>query len=539
MWQWIGYSLEFPHLSPVKTLSATVWFCLLSWCLHAIYYMKKYVCLLLFLGANATAWAQENTGLSKFYNSKVSLPFEISDDKRLSEEDIANKKEGWYVTGMPEASVDPIRGFGLGASAYIYNNKSRKDPFFEYTPYRTQIGVYARGARSGQLQGAVSVDLPFAFNTRWRLRADFMAESDPNGQYFGIGSQSLQHLQFTDKQTGRQVSNARYGAYAQNLARIRPGQSVLSPWGSADLNENESQGYTDRYYNEFDVSQFLYALAAERTFFEGRMRLMFGYQMLYVQVEAYDGKHARDAVSTAGTEVNAVQARTMLTEASQAAGDSYWKRHNIGGYKGGRIAMLQNGIMWDTRDLEPDPSRGIFAEYAQEISMPAVGSQFSFSKHLAQFMVFKQVLPSVLGRSVVAGRVGMGHIRGKHIPFTEVLNQWTSDYNGGISALGGVNSLRGYRTNRFTGMVTGWANVEWRTRLLQTDVLKQHLAFSIVPFYDAGSVWDSFKDVNMRYFRHSVGLGSRIAWNQATILRFDYARSREDAQFFFVFEHIF
>jgi len=40
-------------------------------------------------------------------------------------------------------------------------------------------------------------------------------------------------------------------------------------------------------------------------------------------------------------------------------------------------------------------------------------------------------------------------------------------------------------------------------------------------------------------YRYAPGLGARIAWNVNTILRFDYAVSNEDAQFFFNIGHTF
>jgi DNA-binding response OmpR family regulator len=50
--------------------------------------------------------------------------------------------------------------------------------------------------------------------------------------------------------------------------------------------------------------------------------------------------------------------------------------------------------------------------------------------------------------------------------------------------------------------------------------------------FDAG-------DFNFLQWRGAPGLGARIAWNQSTILRFDYAQSREGWQAFFGFGHIF
>jgi outer membrane protein assembly factor BamA len=74
-----------------------------------------------------------------------------------------------------------------------------------------------------------------------------------------------------------------------------------------------------------------------------------------------------------------------------------------------------------------------------------------------------------------------------------------------------------------------FVNIELRCRFFQTNILKQHIAFSAVPFFDIGGVWDKFSNINnFNNYRNSEGLGLRIAWNVNTILRFDYALSNED-----------
>jgi len=80
-----------------------------------------------------------------------------------------------------------------------------------------------------------------------------------------------------------------------------------------------------------------------------------------------------------------------------------------------------------------------------------------------------------------------------------------------------------------------------RWRFAQTNFWKQHIAFSAVPFIDAGAAWDEFDRIssNLNNYRFSPGLGLRIAWNVNTILRFDYAVSNEDNQFFFNIGHVF
>jgi hypothetical protein len=464
------------------------------------------------------------------------LPFAISTEKRLTQEDIGIKREGWYATGLPELTVDPIRGLTVGGNAFLFNNMDRNDPFYYYTPYRIRYAVGLRVAQNGRVDGELNVDIPFVFNSKWRLRGDLIYANDPNWQYFGIGSGTLNPLRFRDKRTGNIVEEARFPGYYENLARTRPGRGP-------EFGEDPAGIYTDIHFNEVDYTQFLFGLAAERTFFEGRMRLMFGLEILVIGIDQYDRQVSPEAIDVnTGEETGATQGRTRLTEdflAGQQDPNSSWARHNIGGYNGGRIGLIQSGLMWDTRDLEPDPSRGMFVEYAQEISASWTGSEFDFTKHLVQGMFYQRVLPDYLGRTVFASRFALGYIRGGNIPFTEVLDLWGASEGGGIPVLGGARALRGYREGRFAGMVTGLANLELRSRFYQTHFMGQHLAFSAVPFLDAGRVWDGFGDIEFNNIKVNPGVGLRLAWNQATILRMDYARSAEDAQFFFVFGHTF
>ena len=79
-------------------------------------------------------------------------------------------------------------------------------------------------------------------------------------------------------------------------------------------------------------------------------------------------------------------------------------------------------------------------------------------------------------------------------------------------------------------------------RFFETHWLNQDLSCSIVPLFDMGSVYNLTNHepiFALNRIRYSEGLGFRVAWNLSTILRFDFAKSKEDQQFFFTFEHAF
>jgi outer membrane protein assembly factor BamA len=62
-------------------------------------------------------------------------------------------------------------------------------------------------------------------------------------------------------------------------------------------------------------------------------------------------------------------------------------------------------------------------------------------------------------------------------------------------------------------------------------VKKQRFAFGIAPFFDAGTVRDNWQDLNFKNIKTSYGGGLRIAWNQSTILSFDYGHFKRRQTF--------
>lgn len=230
----------------------------------------------------------------------ISMPFEVSQDKRLSREDILNKKEGFFVTGLPRFEFDPIRGFGFGGNIFFFQNKDRNDPFFYYTPYRYSVNTELFVFENGRIKAAVNLDVPYVFNTKWRLRVDAVLWEDPNAQYWGIGRNSLNPLTFADKSGGNDGSVRQFNrvnAYEENLRIAVPGMNG---------------GFlTDTHFNQFLQREKLFNFLGERVEMGGKLRIMFGYEMLFTAFEDYTGKIAEEAFLIDGTEVQAIQRPTL------------------------------------------------------------------------------------------------------------------------------------------------------------------------------------------------------------------------------------
>lgn len=442
----------------------------------------------------------------------------------MPEFELSEKREGTFITGIPRFQFDPIRGFGIGGNAFLFFNKTKEDPFFDYTAYRHRISTEFFIFQNGRIRYSINYDAPYIFNTKWRLRADAVYWEDPEAQYWGIGRGSLNPLEFTDKNTGQNQTFNRVKDYKNNLARL-------------DVN-----GRTDVNFNNIIQREQLYNLLGERVFAGGKGRFMFGYEALFTSFESYFGRTVNDAVDANGQEVEAIHNETLIDK-QIAAG--VWDRFNLAGFNNSNdflfTSMLASALIWDTRDFEPDPTKGVFLQYSHEYSVPWLGSNFNFHK----FMVQGQVIHTVAkwrenkSRLTFAGLAAFGHIFGEKINFIEMWDLSSQAEAGGILVLGGERSLRGYREARFLAPTVALVNLEMRARFYDFKFLKQHIALGVTPFFDFGSVWDNPRQMSFTKWKGSPGIGGRIAWNQSTILRMDFARSREGAQFFFGFGHIF
>ncbi len=469
--------------------------------------MKKPYGLLFFLAFNSvclTAYGQQPATID-------SLSFIRS--KRMSGADLAKKREGTFVTGLPDLSSDPVTGFGVGVKSNIYWNGTRDNPLFAYTPYLARLKANVAYFTSNARELTLSADVPYYRGSRWRFRVDFKAQQNPANLYFGSNESTLGRLRLPSDPNERFATYEAYDAARKTLRAGQPGEAPL---------------VSDALSNRFRETEFMLNLKADYALGKGKWRVMGGYELQHLAYKTFQGTETDATNPTTGEKTKAPNGTSLLARDAQQG--------LIFGLNGGWVSLLQTALIHDTRDFEPDPTRGIYLEAANEFSNRAIGSQFNFNKVFLQARTYRK-LP-VGRRTVLAARVGAGNILGRRAPFFEFQDQWSPD--GSINALGGRQSLRGYRANRFLARSLAFANVELRARLADVKLGKQNFGLGVAPFFDAGTVRDEWTDLlNFRNIRTSYGAGARIAWNLSTILYADYGLSREDRLFYFGIGQIF
>jgi hypothetical protein len=433
------------------------------------------------------------------------LPAGLSEKQRLREDDYARKKEGGYFTGLPIANYDPTTLVGVGGRLYYYFDGERSDPRFAYTPYLHRLIAQVFVSTAGAQDQLLDYDAPLFLGSLYRVRATLEYEAANAWPYFGTGTRSLAPLSFPGA-PGMTFSRA--SAFDDAKRRV------------------QADGTAYTRYNEYILRRPTMQLGVERLLLGGRLRPFLGVGLSYADIHDYSGRSV-DAIDSAGNKLQAQEGTTLL--ASDCAA------HLINGCSGGFDNVLRVAVSYDSRDLEPDPNSGVYAELSTEIGTKALGSKYDYLRTLLSVRYFYSPIPK-LADLVVAVR-GLYEVQSISTPFfSQQILPFIDDNHAG---LGGLRTLRGFTQNRFVGPVIALTNYELRWTFAHVNVLNQDFGLIAVPFLDIGRVFDRVAQTTLRGWKRTQGGGFRIAWNEATVISADLGFSVEDVGLYINFNHIF
>jgi hypothetical protein len=205
---------------------------------------------------------------------------------------------------------------------------------------------------------------------------------------------------------------------------------------------------------------------------------------------------------------------------------------------GGNANFIKAGIVFDTRDNEPNPMKGLWEE-----ALLVYSPGFFFNDNntfLKLILIHRQYFTLVKSRLSFVYRLGyQGTIAG-HTPYyfqPYMLSSFSTATK--TDGLGGAKNLRGILRNRVVGDGIAWGNVEFRWRISNFIIAKQNFYVGLDVFGDAGMVVqeidfnrDNIDQLDMTgYFdfsndkdklHPSLGAGLRIGWNENFIVAVDY-----------------
>ena len=226
---------------------------------------------------------------------------------------------------------------------------------------------------------------------------------------------------------------------------------------------------------------------------------------------------------------------------------------------GGLTSSIRLGLMYDSRNVENNPTKGIWAE-AHIIAAPKwLGTTHENYKYCA---TFRHYVPIVQDKLTFAYRLGYQGTIGNKSPWYSLPFYTNMGIKADNDGFGGYRTVRGLMLNRVQGLDVGYFNAEFRYRFIDFKLAKQNIAFALSAFCDGAHV---FRDYDMTFtdsakaallstdpaknpagdalrgiamanqydhfvfnkkdgFHGAAGAGLRFIMNQNFIVAFEYAR---------------
>lgn len=415
---------------------------------------------------------------------------------QIPEPILKDKREGAYFTGIPVIGTDPESGVVLGANIQWFDNGAKDNPFFAYAPYRKKVSATFDLSTRGRQEYVLEYDQPYIADTPWRVRAYGAYLGEKFADYFGIGEGTLGRLSFPGTPG---VTYRRANDYFDALRDIRDGKT----WAR---------------FNYFDKRQVTFVGNLERDYFGGLLRPLVGVQVSHMDVRDYTGVQVNGGVNQ----------ETLLRQD--------FREGRIRGFDGGWLNLARVGLTYDSRDYEPDPTSGVLGQALLEGTTRWLGASSDYGHLTVKFQGYRRLIPDVT-RLVLAGNA-VYSVHFGVVPFY-ALSSLAAPNEEGKEGLGGWSTLRGYYANRFVGKVKMHGSVELRWSPFEFTVWNQHIKPTLVPFVDAGRVFDKIGRFSLNDWKIAGGIGLRLIWNLATIISFDVGFSRESTLFYVQLGHQF
>jgi hypothetical protein len=159
--------------------------------------------------------------------------------------------------------------------------------------------------------------------------------------------------------------------------------------------------------------------------------------------------------------------------------------------KGGWINTLKAGLVWDSRDIRPNPMKGMWSEIGIEAAPSFMGNNWSFAK---LFITHRQYFTLIENDLAFVYRLGYQSTISGDVPFFYQSQVITSMLLGATNeGLGGASTLRGILRNRVIGDDFFMGNIELRWKPLYFKFFRQDCYLGLNGFYDFGRVTGKIK----------------------------------------------
>ncbi len=360
---------------------------------------------------------------------------------------ISKSKKGWKLGALPVVAYDADLGFQYGALAQLNDfGDGTIYPDYKHMIY-AEWSRYTKGTGVNQIFYDTKSLLP----RHLRMTVDVSYLTEKALDFYGFnGYDAAYHEEYT--------------------------------------NDEDPVDYISRVYYKYERKQWRAILDFQGRITSQKFRWLAGISYYNFKIGQVD----IESLNKGKSEEDKLPDTTLLY-------DYYVKNGLISKDEknGGQFFYIKTGLIYDTRDNEPAPNKGLWDEIVL-LTAPPIGDVKSA---FARFEItHRQYIPVVHDKFTFAYRLAyQGTISGKDAaPFyiqPLLINSFSTATNN--DGLGGAKSLRGIKRNRVVGDGALLANLELRYKIWQTKLLKQNFYIGAVAFGDYGKVVQ-YRDLDLR-----------------------------------------
>ena len=428
----------------------------------------------------------------------------IQAQENAVEQDSASDKEiikkGYNFGPLPAVAFDADKGFQLGALLNIYDFGDGST----YPNTRQQWYFEASFFTKGSQLFVVSYDNRFSI-PGVRLSSTFTLTNDKAMDFYGFNGY-MSHYDYQKVAAGKDKEN------------------------------QESYIYTPKY--RVNRLAMLFKTDFTGNIWKNKFFWEAGYHLSYIK----QGYKDQQALNLDKINKNKEDYK-MFPESETPLFDMYrqWGIISEDEAWGGLNSTVRLGLLYDTRDKEGAPSRGIWAEAHATLAPKWLGTTNPYYRYSA---TFRHYLPIIKNDVLTfAYRLNYEGTIGKSapyyvLPFITVMGA-SYDRDG----MGGYRTIRGLMRNRVQGLDIASYNAELRWRFVNFSLWNQNIAFGLSAFSDGTMVTRNY-DMSFKgeekyrasydeYMARSgnrtadrphitVGGGLRFIMNQNFIVAFEY-----------------
>jgi len=292
-------------------------------------------------------------------------------------------------------------------------------------------------------------------------------------------------------------------------------------------NDNANKEYLSRMYYRIQRDQLRFTVDLQSMNTKKKFQWIAGYALFDNKISDVDIAELNNG-RAANDQLPAVSDSTSLYSLYKK-----WGIIPVDQQNGGTTQLLKLGLVYDTRDNEPNPMKGIWSEIFIQAAPSFIGNKYSYTQLCLSHRQYFTLINKVMN---FAYRVSyQGKLSGE-IPFY-MLPLLFSSNKPPRDGLGGAKTLRGILRNRVVsdGMVYG--NFELRWKFLRTIIWGQNVYLALTTFADAGEVVQKYKFnmdnvpkdfiVQPEGIHLSYGEGLQVVLNANFVVNFSYALAKD------------